>query len=608
MSTTTRRRPRARSRHPPRQRLRRASPNGAHFIENAEVARIFREMADVLEIEGANPFRIRAYRNAARTVEELPEPVARMVRDEPKRLTTLPGIGADLAGKIGEIVGTGRLAALREAEHEAPHGAVSLMHVPGIGPRKARILCEQLGVRSIAGLERAARGGRIAKLRGFGKRTEERILRELKAHAAEETRVRRAVAAQYGESLLDWMRGCEFVARAEIAGSYRRCRETVGDLDLLVTAEGKGGSASAIERFVEFPEVRDVIARGRTRAAIRLRSGLNVDLRVLPERSWGAALHYFTGSKSHNIAVRRIGHERGLKINEYGIFRGTRRIGGAEEREVFAAVGLPWIPPELREDRGEIDAARAHHLPHLLTLEQVRGDLQSHTTDSDGRDTLDAMAEAAESLGYKYLAVTDHTPSVRIAGGLNRAGFRRQMRRIDRLNARLRSLTVLKGVEVDIFPDGSLDLDDETLAAFDIVVASMHAKLQLPEAAQTARIVRALQHPSVDVLGHPTGRLIGRRRPASFDLEAVCRAAADHGVMLEINAQPERLDRADIAARAAVGHGVALTLGTDAHAVVELGFMRWGVDQARRGWVEARHVANTRPLPQLLKLLHGHRA
>jgi DNA polymerase (family 10) len=577
---------------------------GPHAVENAEVARLFRETADLLEIEGANAFRVRAYRTAARTVDELTEPVAVIVAEDPGRLTELSGIGADLAGKIEEIVRTGRLGMMREVTRAAPPGAVELMRIPGLGPKRARALCESLGVRSVSGLARAAHAHRIRALPGFGARTEERILRELADHPAEERRVLRATAAQYGEAFTTYLRACPDVLEVEIAGSFRRCRETVGDLDVLVAAKPR----SAVTDWVAaYPEVRRVLARGPTKVSVQLRSGLQIDVRVLREASFGAGLHYFTGSKPHNIAVRRLGQQRGLKINEYGVFRAGKRVAGRDEADVFRAVGLPWIPPELREDRGELEAARTHSLPELVDRGDIRGDLHAHTTDSDGRDSLAAMVEAARALGYEYLAITDHTPSLRITGGLDRAGFRRQMKRIDRVNATLRGFTILKGAEVDIDADGTLDLDDDTLAELDLVVVSLHSKLDLPEAEQTRRIVRALRHPSADIFGHPSGRLIGTRRGATFDLDEVCRAAAGEGVLLEVNAQPQRLDADDLAARAAIGHGVMLSIDTDAHAVAELNFMRWGIDQARRGWVEKRNVANTRPLAGLLRLLHGAR-
>ena len=571
---------------------------------NAEVARIFREVADLLEVQGANTFRIRAYRTAARTIEELSQPVEELVAADGARLDALAGIGPDLAAKIVEIVRTGKLGMRDELSRRAPAGATELMRVPGIGPKRARAMCEQLGVHTLGQLRAAAKAGKIRALPGFGETTEHRILTELVARGTHERRHLRSVAAEYGEALLTYVRSLDGVERAELAGSFRRCKDTVGDLDLLVSCARR---TPVTDHFVRHPEVAEVLAHGPTKASIRLRSGIQVDLRVLPSTSFGAGLHYFTGSKAHNIAVRRLGQLRGLKINEYGVFRGTRRVAGREEMEVYRTVGLPWIPPELREDRGEIEAARSGRLPRLIELRDIRGDLQSHTTDSDGRDSLEAMATAAEALGYEYLAITDHTPTVRIARGLDRAGFRRQMKRIDRLNARLRSLTILKGAEVDIHADGSLDLDDATLAMLDIVVVSLHSSFDLSAAEQTRRVTRALSHPAVDLLAHPTGRLIGRRRGAELNIEDVCRAAADHGVMLEVNAQPERLDLDDVAARAAVEHGVRLLIDTDAHATAELGFMRWGVEQARRGWVEKKDVANTRSLAHLRKLLHGER-
>ncbi len=570
-------------------------------VLNAEVARIFREAADLLELQGANVFRVRAYRTAARTVEELPESVEKLLGGDGKALTSLPGIGKDLAGKIVEIVRTGSLPLLAELERAAPAGAAELMHVRGVGPRRARALCEKLSIRTTADLQRAAKAGRIHELPGFGTKTEASILRELTSRPTGPPRLLRATAAPYAEAIVRHLRGGAAVEQVDVAGSFRRRRETVGDIDVVV-ASSRG--ADVVDRFVTFAEVDEILARGATKASVRLRSGLQVDLRVVARESWGAALYYFTGSKAHNIAVRAIARRAGLKINEYGVFRGTARIAGRTEEEVFAAVGLPWIAPELREDRGEIDAARAGRLPRLVEPSDLRGDLQAHTTDSDGRDTLDAMARAAEALGHEYLAITDHTKAVRVAGGLDRRGFLSQMRRVDALNRRLSKLTVLKGAEVDVLEDGSLDLDDETLSALDVVLVAVHSKFDLPQEVQTRRLLRALEHPSVDVLAHPTARHLGRRRPIDFDANAVFRAAAERGVLLEVNAQPERLDLDDVACREAVGLGARLAVSTDAHAVAELGFLRWGVDQARRGWVEKKDVANALPLDELRTLLH----
>jgi DNA polymerase (family 10) len=574
-------------------------------MENAEIARLFREMADLLEIEGANPFRVRAYRTAARSAENHPESLADIARHHPDQLTELPGIGDDLAQKIVEIVRTGQLGALRDVSRRTPPGLAALMKLPGLGPKKAKVLFDQLGVRDAADLARAIKAGRVAELHGFGPKTEARLRRALAEPREADQRMPLPKATQYGEALLEWIRDTPGIGEAEIAGSFRRRKDTVGDLDILVTARD---STPVIERFLRYPERAETLAQGTTRAAIRLRAGLQVDLRVLERESYGAGLYYFTGSKAHNIAVRRLAQARGLKINEYGVWRGRTRVAGRTEKEVTESIGLPFIPPELREDRGEIAAAQAGKLPKLVELRQIRGDLQSHTTSSDGRDTLTRMAKAATDLGYQYLAVTDHTPAVRVAGGMDRAGFHRQREAIDRWNAGPRTPTLLAGAEVDILPDGSLDLDDETLAGLDLVLVSIHSALNLGRREQTRRVVRALQHPSVDILGHPTARLLGRRPSIELDFDAVFRAAADHGVIIEVNAQPERLDPDEVTIQTALGHGLRLAISTDAHGTGELGFMRWGVDQARRGWATAASVVNTRPLPALLNLLHRARS
>lgn len=574
-------------------------------MENAEIARLFRELADLLEIEGANPFRVRAYRTAARTVETHPDALADLARHHPDRLTDLPGVGEDLAAKIVEIVTTRRLAALEEAGQRLPSGLTALMRLPGLGPKRVRQLYDGLGIRTPQDLAAALAAGRVKALRGFGPRTESRLRAALEAHREKERRFPLAVASQYGEALLQWVREAPGVTEAEIAGSFRRRKDTVGDLDILVTARN---AHSAVSHFVDYPEVEEILAQGPTRASIRLRAGLQVDLRVLEKDSYGAGLYYFTGSKSHNIAVRQLARGHGLKVNEYGVWRGKSRIAGRSEQEVVRALNLPLIPPELREDRGELEAALAGRLPRLIDLKDLRGDLQCHTTASDGRDTLADMAEAATAIGHQYLAITDHTPALRVTGGLDREGFRRQRTAIERFNAKSRGLTLLAGAEVDILADGSLDLDDDTLWSLDLVVASVHTALALPRREQTRRVVAVLRHPAVDILGHPTARLLTERPGIQLDMDAVFHAAADHGVILEVNAQPDRLDLDDLASQAAIRHGLQLAVSTDAHATAELGFLRWGVDQARRGWATAEDVVNTRALPALLPLLHRSRS
>ena len=573
-------------------------------MENVEIARLLDEIADLLELGDENQFRIRAYRNAARTIWEKPEPLAEIALTDPAELLKLPGIGKDIAAKITELVRTGELSQLNELRQKTPRGLRDLMNVPGLGPKRAMQLFHALQIQTLEGLEAAAKAQKLRSVPGFGQKTEEKILRELATLQSTPKRTLLADAAQFAEPYVAWLRKLPGVKECEIAGSYRRQAETIGDLDILITCtEG----TPVVDHFVSYLDVREILAQGPTKASVRIRGGLQVDLRVLEPQSYGAGLYYFTGSQAHNVAVRRIAQARDLKINEYGVYQGDRRIAGRTEAEMFAAVGLPWIPPELRENRGEIEAAAEGKLPDLVTLDQIRGDLQSHTTDSDGRDSLEAMADAAAALGYEYYAVTDHTPALAMVQGLDREGFRAQRKKVDQYNSGSRKLTVLAGAEVDILADGTLDLDDETLRMLDVVVVSLHSRLSLPLEAQTERICRALSHPNVDIFGHPSARLIGRRQPVAADWEKVFQTAADHGVMLEINAQPDRLDLNDVHARAALSHGIMLTLGSDAHRTRELDFMPWGVRQARRAWATAANIANTRPLHELRKLLHGTR-
>jgi DNA polymerase (family 10) len=573
-----------------------AQPPGT--VENIDIARIFEEIADLLEIQGENQFRIRAYRAAARTIETLAVPAAVLAREG--RLDELPGIGADLAGKIGTILETGTLPVLQQLTAKTPESLVQMLRIPGLGPKRARQIYDTLGITTLDALEQAARSGRLRQLPGIKETIERKILQglaDLRGHAG---RWRIDAADAYVQPLVAHLKGCPAVARLEVAGSYRRRKDTVGDIDVLVAASRP---ETVVARFTSYPRVRQVQAEGPTRSAVALDCGLQVDLRVIPPVSFGSALHYFTGCKAHNIAVRALGLKQGLKINEYGVFRGARRIGGRTEEEVFAAVGLPWIPPELREASGEIDAARTGSLPALLELSQMRGDLQVHTSATDGVHSLAEMVAGAHRCGYEYIAITDHTAAVRVAGGLTRGGFRRQFKTIERLQKHCRDLTILKGAEVDILDNGDLDLDAATLAELDVVVAAVHSGFNLSRAAMTRRIIRGLSHPHVHILAHPTGRLIGRRPPYQVELDQVFKAAAEHGVALEINAQPERLDLDDVQARAAHEAGVRLVISTDAHRVEELACMRYGVDQARRGWCEARHVLNTLPLAELRKAL-----
>ena len=570
------------------------APPPRRAMENIDIARMLEEIADLLEIQGENAFRIRAYRTAARTIGALAVPAATLVAEG--RLDELPGIGSDLAGKISTILDTGTLPLLRQLAAKTPESLVQMLRIPGLGPKRAKQIYDTIGVKTLEALEEAARSGRLRELPGIKETTEQKILRgiaDLRGHAG---RWRLAEADAYLQPLLAHLEASPAVTRLEVAGSHRRHKDTVGDIDILVVSSRP---QTVAERFTTYPRVKEVRAEGVTRSSVVLDCGLQVDLRVVPAVSFGAAFHYFTGSKSHNIAVRALGVKHKLKINEYGVFRGERRIGGRTEQEVFDAVGLPWIPPELREARGEIEAARQGRLPRLIELSDIRGDLQIHTDATDGVNDLAEMVEAARQRGYEYVAITDHTKAVRIAGGLTRGEFHREFRAIERLQERYPGLTILKGAEVDILDNGELDLDDATLAELDVVVAAVHSKFNLSRGAMTRRIIRAMRHPHVQILGHPTGRLIGTREPYQFDFDQVIEAAAGEGVALEINAQPERLDLDDTQARAAHEAGVRLVISTDAHRVEELSCMRYGVDQARRGWCEARHVLNTLPLAAL---------
>jgi DNA polymerase (family 10) len=565
-------------------------------MKNFEVARLFDLMADVLELQGANPFRIRAYRRAAQNVESLTEDVAALAREG--RLDGVPGIGKDLAGKIVEYLETGKVREIEAAKRHVPAGVVALLDVPGIGPKTAKLLYEREGVRSVARLEALARAGRLRGLPGIQAKTEENILRGIALVRGGTERTPLGKALALAEELAAALRRAPEVRRVEVAGSVRRRKETIGDLDLLVIS---AHPERAIDAFVHLPQAAEVLEAGDTKAAVRHHEGIQVDLRVVPPECFGAALAYFTGSKQHNIRVRELGVKRGLRISEYGVFRqkSGRRIAGATEEEVYAAVGLPWIPPELREDAGEIEAAAAGRLPDLVTLADVRGDLHCHTKASDGAHTIDAVVEAALARGYEYVAITDHSASARVARGLPAGEMRRHVQRIRAAARRHAGIRVLAGVECDILPDGTLDYPDRLLAELDWVVAAVHGAFRQPRAEMTRRLCRALADPHVDVLAHPTGRLFGARAPVEMDLERVLHAAARHGKAVEINAQPSRLDLNDRHARRAHELGVRVAIGTDMHVLDQLACMSLGVAVARRAWLGRSEVVNAWPVRQL---------
>ena len=568
-------------------------------VHNADIAAVFEEIADLLEIRGDNPFRIRAYRNAARTVGELGQDLAALVA-RGRNLPKLPGIGADLAGKIAEIGRTGTCALLERLHRELPAAITELLRIPGLGPKRVKLLHDALKVDTVEALRRAAGAGRIRELPGFGEKTESRIREALAARGAASQRLKLAVAAQYAAALETWLGRAPGARKVTVAGSCRRMRETVGDLDVLVAA-AVGGPVT--ERLLAYDEVKSVLARGQTRSSVTLKSGLQVDLRVVPPESYGAALHYFTGSKAHNIAIRRLGQARGLKINEYGVFRGTRRIAGDTEESVYRAVGLPYIEPELREDRGEIEAARRGELPRLLALADLQGDLHLHTRATDGHHSIREMVLAARAAGLSYIAVTEHSRRLTVARGLDPQRLLKQMDEIDRLNDTLSGVTVLKGIEVDVLEDGSLDLPDSVLKGLDLVVGAVHSAFTLPRRRQTERILRALDNRYFTLLAHPSGRLLGERDAMDADWLRIIRAARQRGCFLELNAQPDRLDLDDVHARMAREEGVLVAVNSDAHSTFDFAHLRYGVGQARRAWLEPKDVLNTRGLRDLRRLI-----
>lgn len=571
-------------------------------MENAEVAKVFAELADLMELTGGNPYKVRAYRQAAQVIDTLPGPVSELWRKG--ELTSVSSIGERIAARIGQLLERGTLPDRDELAARVPAGVVELLSVEGVGPKTVATAWTTLGITDLDALEQACRTGRLSELPRMGERRAQTILEAIQRYRARRTtRVPLHRAVFYADSICANLRKVPGVQRVEAAGSVRRRKETVGDLDVLVAATEP---APVMAAFCDLAEVATVLAKGPTKATVRLRVGLQVDLRVLPPESFGAALHYFTGSKAHNIAVRTRAVHLGIKLSEYGVFdREGRRLSGEREEDVFAAVGLPWIPPELREGAGEIEAAESGKLPRLVEERDVLGDLHVHSKAStDARATLEELAEEAGRLGRKYLAITDHSRSRPL--GLDEKGVAEQRERIAALHLGASEPRLLAGIEVDILPDGSLDLPTQTLAGLDWVVASIHAEFVQPPDRMTDRLIRALRSGVVDVLGHPSGRRIGHRDPYEFDLEAVLEVAREEGVALEVNAMPERLDLDDRACRLAKAAGVRVAISTDAHVAAHLSNIRNGVWVARRGWLEPDDVVNTRPLEELWRSRRRH--
>ncbi len=569
-------------------------------MRNRELAECFHEIADLLEIREDNVFRVRAYRRAADQLENLAEDVVEALRAKKK----IPGIGADLAAKIREWADTGSMGYLEELRRGLPRGVRQLMSLPGVGPKTAKLLHERLGIDSVEGLEEACRSGTILEVPGIRQKTCENILRGIETWRLGQARMPLARALPLAEALVRALRESAPVRAIEIAGSLRRRVETVGDIDILVTSDRP---AAVLDRFVGLPQVASVLARGETKSSIRHRENLQVDLRVVEPEAFGAALQYFTGSKNHNVKLRELAVRRKLKISEYGVYDDAgRRVAGRTEEEVYAAVGLPWIPPELREDTGEIEAALAGALPPLVEVAHIRGDLHAHTEWSDGHHPLEALVEAAEARGYEYIIVSDHSRSATIARGLTPEQLRDQIGRIRALQPRHR-IRILSGSECDILADGSLDFPDDLLAELDVVLAAVHSRFKQPGPEMTARICRALENPHVRILVHPTGRLLGSRDPYDVDLEQVFAAARRYGKAVEINASPWRLDLKDTHARRARDLGLALAIDTDTHYLSELDHIELGIATARRAWIGPEQVVNTRPLAGLLDWAHAGR-
>ena len=567
-------------------------------VHNTDIAEMFNQFADLLEIDGANPFRIRAYRNAARTIASLAQSAADMVK-EGKDLRELPGIGKDLAQKIEEIVKTGTLSQLKELEAHVPPQLSRLMKMPGLGPKRVHTLHEKLGITTREELKMAAEKGKMSELRGFGKKIEQMVLEEI-GQVKKGERIKLSIAEEIANGIVTHLKKMEGVKEIEVAGSYRRRKETVADLDILVTCTNK---AKVMDQFVNYENVEKVLSKGETRSSVQLRSGIQMDLRAVPQISYGAALHYFTGSKAHNIAIRMLGVKKGLKINEYGVFKGTRRIAGRREEEVFKAVGLRFIEPELRENWGEIEAAQRGQLPTLITIEDIRGDFHAHTKATDGHNSLEEMVEAARARGYEYLAITDHSRRVTMAHGFDMKRLAQRIKEIDRLNAKLSGFTVLKSIELDILKDGSLDLPDEILKELDLTVCSVHYNFNLSRKEQTERILRAMDNPHFHILAHPTGRLINERSPYDVDVEGLMAGARERGCFLELNGHPDRLDLSDVHTKRAKDMGIKVVISTDAHRASDLDYMRFGIGQARRGWLERDDVLNTRSWKEIKQLL-----
>jgi len=572
-------------------------------MENREIADVFEEMAEMLRLQQEDPkwqFKAVAYDRAKRSLEGYPERLEDLARDPHRKLTEIPGVGADMAAKIKELLDTGKCEAHQKLLEKVPRGLLDLLRLQGVGPQKVRLFNTKLGIKSVDELARAAKEGRLRELPGMSEKSEANILKAIETVERAAGRFRLDIAYQAAQHLTAHLKELKGVEEVTPAGSLRRGRETVGDLDLLVIGRDPGRTA---DHIVRFPEIAQVLAKGEDKVSIKLASGMQVDVRLLGRESYGAALLYFTGSKEHNVALRERARKRGWKLSEYGLYEGETILAARTEEEIYQKLGMQWIPPELRENWGEIELAEKGELPRLVELDEIRGDLQMHTTASDGRVSAEEMADAARKLGYRYILITDHSKAVTIANGLDETRARENIAHIKAARKKVKDIQIWAGTEVDIMGDGTLDYPDDLLKEFDIVLASVHSRMTQPGEEMTGRLLRALENPYVRILGHPTGRQILRRDPFQFDVERVMAAAKQHGVIMELNANPERLDLSDRNVKLAHDRGMSVIISTDAHNPDQLRFMRYGVTTARRGWMEKKHVLNTYPPEKLLASL-----
>jgi len=572
-------------------------------MKNPEFAKIFWDIADFLELKQENHFKIRAYRKAAQVIGSLDQNLEDIYHSGGlKALEEIPGVGQHIAAKIEEQIKTGHVSAYQKLVKEFPKGFLEIINIPGLGPKTALLLHKKFKADTPAKIEKLAKSGQLEKLPGMGAKKVANILRGINLKKASHGRFLLDDATAHAELIVDELKTLPAVKQILPCGSLRRGQETIGDIDILVISDEP---IKVMNKFTVLSAVQNILAKGETKSSVILRNGMQADLRVVPERSFGTAAHYFTGSKQHNITIRQLAQKKGWKVSEYGIFKGNKYIGGKSEEEVFAKFGLQYIPPELREMRGEFAAAAAHKIPQLIELDDLKGDLHMHTTATDGHNTIEEMAQAAKKLGYEYIAITDHTISTRVAGGLNAKETLANIGKIKAADKRISGIKILAGAEVDILPDGRLDLSDEVLRELDIVLVAVHSNFKMPRDKMTARVIKALSNKYTHILTHPTGRLINEREPYEIDLEAVLQAAKENNIIIEINAHPKRLDLTDVYCLRAKKLGVKLAINTDAHSVDQLGLMKYGVLTARRGWLEKQDVVNTLPLDKLLKLLYA---